>query len=146
MGETNASYKILNKSYSKEEYTEVIKNILGDEKFFKRNYLEFQKLLKSIPKKSSEIVNSQHCTGDYISNSSGCKICFDVNTSQNIAYSSFSKKDNSDCYDIDAFMNSHLGYEVLSYVDSYKQTSSLFSWYSNDIFYCDNCRNSSHLF
>lgn len=142
----NTSYCILNEKFSKHEYLKIKNDIFTNKNIFEQYFADYQELLTSLPRKSNQIVNSQDCSWDYITDSEDCKHSFDAHHSRSIAYSSFSKINNQDCYDVDAFLNSNLLYESLSCTDSTHKICSQFCWFSHHVLYSDNCKNSQNLF
>ncbi len=140
VGLRNKQYYIWNKSFSKDEYLELKKNISLYE--IKTTY---KKLIKKHPKKNLILEWSIECKWDYIKNSNkliNCFYCDNVEESKYLSYW-FNIKD---VFDIDYDSNSSLSYEWLTL---YKLTWWAFNNYVNDssnVFYSSNCFSSKDCF
>ena len=137
----NKSYCIGDKQYTKEEYEiEKIKyiweNILSTK-------VTFDKLLVNIIRKSSDLLNSHNCIGNFLNYCNNCKVCFDLTNSENTKYCFMwiNLKDSMDSN----FSSWELCYDSLSPVFWFKTLFSVF-WRncSNSLFmyicqWCKNC-------
>jgi hypothetical protein len=96
----NKTFCYKNKQLSEEEY------IIEKEKFIKslqKNSFslqkEFKKILVSEPKKFSNILKSEKCTGNYITESKNCICCFNILLGENCRYSEDIVGTAKDIYD-----------------------------------------------
>lgn len=140
---------IFNKPYSPEEYKRVVSLYRLDSwNAIQQMKSEFEKFRLQSPHRFAEIINSENCTGDHVSNGKNCQNCFSV------------QGPAEDCKDLflavsgirDSFSSNHFGYKAELY---YEMLGSLegrdcafcgFSWTSQATYYCDNVVNSHDLF
>ena len=134
----NASYHIFNQSYSKEAYYEKIREFKPE---------EFYEFSLKFPRKFAFNRNAINSAGEDLENVKNCRHCFFVVESEDVAYSFFVPTGAKNCYDVEHFgMNSEKSYEVIS---GFRNSHVCFcnrTYYSHDVFYGDDCYNSSNLF
>jgi len=140
-------YYIANKPYSKEEYLK-IKNEklkLNTTEGLKQSneHLELEKL--KAPHRSSRILNSEDCTGNFIVNSKNTNHCFDVKRLWDASYCA-QVIDGKDSYDINYCEYFELCYEHLGFDNNYNVKFSVISGNSKDCEYTDFCENGKNLF
>jgi len=148
VGLRNKSYCILNEQYSKEEFEKKIKE------FSTASYTElqilqksFQELLLKHPHRALFLNNSENCSGQNIFNSKNCQQCFFLYDSQDCKYCYNSAVNITDSYDIyETGINCELQIETHACNRSKYIGFSNASYDNNNIWYSDNCHNSSYLF
>ena len=146
-------YQIFNKPYSKEEYSEKIKE------FDITTYAGIGKIKKLVAEYFSQsihryahIVNSPGSTGDNLYNAKNCEYCFDVTgtDSENSKYNHFVGVGIKDCYDNYGISKLEESYETLA--TGFESTGNSRYFFSNfikgchDLWYSYGCQNSSNLF
>ncbi|MFA6305676.1 MAG: hypothetical protein WC651_03020 [Candidatus Gracilibacteria bacterium] len=142
-------YYIFNKPYSEDDYKNKIKtlkqDLLKDTETTKKHFKNF--CLKS-PNKYAEIIRSQNCGGNYISNSKDCENCFHANNAENCKNSVHVWRNSKFVYDCDTVgMDSELAYECINTaINSYNNKFCNRCWTVSESFYSDDCDNSSNLF
>lgn len=136
------SYHIFNKPFSKEEYFERIAQLKQEPLLAQE---EFKQLQYTVPRLFANVLNTEHCLGDYLKNSKNCFFCFDVNESQDCFYSSEILK-STDCCDMDIGEFAVGNYDVTS---AFKLQNSFVCnqcWESSDLEYCEDVFRSHHCF
>ncbi|MCX6807383.1 MAG: hypothetical protein NTZ80_01050 [Patescibacteria group bacterium] len=146
-GLVKKQYYILNKPYSKQEYeAEIQKYNFGSySDFDKARKRLITELLPARIVRNVRQVNCENCTGDQLVNCSNCYNCYDTFDSQDCRYSNIGGggKDSMDtiggefefCYD-----SVNVGSASRNLFWSFMVVSS------NDIYYSNQCYNSSDLF
>ena len=136
----NKKYCFLNEQYNLDEYQKKINTlslqsteslITLQEKFFGFS--------QNFPKKYSELLKVENCTGNLIYNAKSCKNCFDVKNAEDCKYIWYGNtlKDCYDCYG--AYPTTELCYESLGLGgDSYNCKFSYLPWSSSNIEYSIN--------
>jgi hypothetical protein len=149
VGLIGKKYHIFNQPYSPEEYKKKIAEYdLSSWKSVQYLKEEFEKFRLKFPHRYAQIINSENCTGDHISNAKNCINCFGIEGPAEDAKDLFLSAENiKDC-----LSSSHFGYKVELY---YEMLGSLegrdcafcsFSWTSQSTFYCEMVTNSHDLF
>lgn len=137
---------IENKEYSKEEYNRIKKSfefgtIEGLEKV--SEMLEKAKL--DFPHRSSRILKSEDCTGNFIVNSKNTNYCFDVKGCWDCSYCA-QVIDAKDSYDVNYCEYFELTYEHIGFDNNYNVKFSCISGNCKDCDYTDFCMNCNDLF
>jgi hypothetical protein len=143
----NKSYNIFNVQYSKEEY----KKIIFD--FNLKSFHNLENLKKEFKEKSKNaivrfatLINSPMSTGDDLFNCKNTKNSFDVSNAENSKYL-YDVLDAKECYDMDfSLYKPSFNIELISTLNLGNSGFSSASHYSNNIWYCNKCNNSSDLF
>ncbi len=143
----NKSYHIFNKPYSREEYNKIVSG------FNKKSFSALENLKKEFGKyskkaitKFANLINSTNCTGDDLFNCKNVKESFDVSNAENGKYLC-DVLDAKECYDLDfSLYKPSFNIELISTLNLGSSGFCNASHYSNDIWYCDKCNNSSDLF
>ncbi len=141
----HANYLFRNKKLTKEQYFYEIKNIdFGSYEVLLSLEKEFKELKQNAIRKYSQINNTIETTGDFVSNTKNCKMCFYGSNLDNCKYIFFGEdtKDSMDsCY---ACCTSSLLYEVSSVgVNCSNILFSKDAWPEvRDVEYTDSCRNN----
>jgi len=79
VGLRNKQYCILNEQYSKETYTEFLKELNLENKIKREKFeKDFFSLLNSFPRKFSNYRQVINSTGDYLRHAKNCQNCFDI--------------------------------------------------------------------
>ncbi|MDD4530179.1 MAG: hypothetical protein PHO80_01340, partial [Candidatus Gracilibacteria bacterium] len=145
VGLDNKSYCLYNEQLDKNQYNEQIENILEKENVgdIKQKVL---KLKEKLPVNYSNMENSNNCVGDYIYWSNNCLFCYEVDTVNNGKYLSQCARAN-DIYSCDnTGNNGSLLLENMGVYDSFGTVFSLNTSFGRNVFYSDDCYNSSNLF
>ena len=143
----NKSYHIFNKPYSKEEYTKAVAQ-LNKKSFSTLENLkeEFKNQSKNAIVKYASNINSPLCSGDDLFNSKKIKNSFDVSNAEDSKWL-FDVLDAKECYDLDfSLYKPSFSIELISTLNLGNSGYCSASHYSNDIWYCNKCNNSSNLF
>jgi len=144
----NKKYHIMNKSYSKEDYEELKKNLITqiNEGGLEELLQQFHKLEKDSIHKNLEAQNNENGIGSFLFDSKNCNDCYDLSYGEDCKYVStgFRAKDMMDvCHTTDAeitYEGTSLGY------NSYNVKFTIGAWTSNDIEYTDTAASCSDLF
>ncbi len=81
-------YYFLNEKLTKEAYEKKIKDLRLDKfESLKDMRVNFQRFLLKHPRKYGEIVRSEDCSGDWISDSKNCKECYELTQSEDCKWS-----------------------------------------------------------
>jgi len=138
-------YHILNKEVTKEEFEKTLK-------IFRENPGKFQKKFQGLnlefPQKYAEILKSENCTGDYITNSKNCSNTFHADDAEECRYAYHVWRNSKFVMDSDTVgMNSELAYECINTaINSYNNKFCNRCWTVSDSYYSNECDNSSALF
>ena len=120
----NQQYVFNNTKLSKEEYQEALKNLqLETHSGLQQAKNLFKNLIQKVAiHRFAQIYSSQGATGDYIGNSKNIKDSFDIQHSENVAYSVRVPMNVKDSYDLQGVgINAELIYESLAAsVNTYK--------------------------
>lgn len=136
----NKEYYFLNKKLSKDEYFSKIKNLhLEKHSRIKNIRTNFSRFFKDFPHKFAEILNSENCVGDYISNSKNCKNCYDIDKcedSQNV-YVGEGNVNTLDSANI--YVKAEICYQTLGTINVYNCNFCLYVFNSSNLLYCEQC-------
>ncbi|MCK9186274.1 hypothetical protein M0P48_02445 [Candidatus Gracilibacteria bacterium] len=142
-------YHIFNKQYSKNDYEEKIKTLKQDLlKDIEATKKHFKNFCLKFPNKYAEIIRSQNCSGNYISNSKDCENCFHASDAENCKNSVHIWRNAKFVYDCDTVgMDSELAYECINTaINSYNNKFCNRCWSVSESFYSNECDNSNNLF
>ena len=146
-GLNHKQYFIANKQYSKEEYLKIkdeklkLNTIEGLKKA--NDYLEQEKL--KFPHRSSRILKSEDCTGNFIVNSKNAHYCFDVKKLWDSSYCA-QVIDGKDSHDVNYCEYFELVYDHLGFDNNYDVKFSIISGNCKNCEYTDFCQNGKNLF
>jgi hypothetical protein len=143
----NKSHCVFNKPYSREEYKKITSS------FNKKSFSTLQNLKNEFREKSkaaivkfASLINSPGSIGDNIFNSKNVKKSFDASNAEDSKWL-FDVLDAKECYDIDfSLYKPSFDIELISTLNLGNSGFCSASHYSNDIWYCNKCNNSSDLF
>lgn len=144
----NKSYLILNKQYSKEEWENKMKNILGSYSKFEESLNKFRSLFhKRALHKFANLVKVVNSTGNDLAETKNAYHCFDSSKTENCRYVSYGE-DIKDCVDSYAIVEkSELCYECFSTRLTSRSRFMIGSWDSNlDMQYSQFVIGGSNLF
>jgi hypothetical protein len=145
----NKKYCILNEQYTKEEYSELKKELdFGSYKVLSDFEQKYQNFILKFPRGYASIIKSINCSGDNIMNSKNLKDSFDsygeVEDSRYLIHG-LSMKDSYDCYGYGGIAS--LLYEgVDAGLKAYNQYFSVFAHSCIDTDYTYMCYDSKNLF
>jgi len=143
----NKSYHIFNKPYSKEEYQKIVSGFNG-KSFLALGLLKekFEEMSKGKIVKYATLINSTFSTGDDLYNSRNVKKSFDISEAENSKWL-YDVLDAKECYDIDfSLYKPSFDIELISTLNLGNCGFSSATHYSNNVWYCNKCNNSSDLF
>ena len=146
---TNLNWKkycIENKQYSKEEY--FVNKKLLIKKIFKEWWNSLKEIESKMIHKNLDIINSQNCLGDNISNCKNSYYVFDVADIQDCKYGILSTNQANDVYDATWFWAKlDKWYEIVDvWLNWYLNCFCIVCHNNSNIFYSLNCYNSNNLF
>ncbi len=147
-GLRNQQYQIFNKQFSPDEYKkEILKfklNTFSGRSVFSNKFID---LIKKYPRKFSNLVNTESCSGNNIRQANNCKKCFDIKgPAKDIKYSVY-LLESSGIYDAYAHgFNVDNNYEIIGGGSGVFNSYFSFNNLSNclDLNYCmtlSNCQN-----
>ncbi len=145
----NASYRIWNVQYTKEEYEKKRKEInLRSAREVEKIREQFAAHILKFPRRFAYIVRAANSTGDNLDGTKNCRKCFDVfGGGEDCTYLWLAYSKVSDCMDTDrAGLNAELIYETSTAYPGNGVYFSRFVFSSRDIFYSYNIHNSDHCF
>lgn len=149
----NASYRIFNTQYTKEEYAQKLAGFNletreGVEALRKQAYL----FISTQPHRNTRNKNNEHVSGDYIIHSKNVYDSYTVNNSEDCRYAQFLRASrvgakNSDGYDWSLFgIGSQRMYETAwCGLQCNTLRFSVWNYYAHDLDYCFGCHSSENL-
>jgi hypothetical protein len=145
---SHKKYFYKNEQLSKEEYEKVkIEFLAGLETRLGEYKKEFREIIISRPKKFSQMLRSENCSGEDIYDSKNCKRCFMMANCEDCkyCYGMFSTKDS---HDISGFGNTgELLYQGTNIGLGTARCSFIsFAYQLADSLYCDHCYYATDLF
>lgn len=149
VGLMNKKYHIFNQPYSPEDYKKKLDEFgLNSWSNVQKLKAEFEQFRLKFPHRYARIVNSENCTGDYLSGCKDCTNCFSVEGPaqdlKDVFLAGWNAKDivSSD----HTGYSGELFYECLSCIEGIRNAFSSFSWYCTDVFYCHMVLHSRDMF
>ncbi len=144
----NKQYYFLNKRYSREEYFKKLKELnLTSGKTLADLPAKFLNFTRKNPHRYFYGENNENCTGNDIFNCKNSKECFECFSLEDCRYCGpFPSPGGKDCYDTMYSPNSELLCDVLSGVNGYDLSFSIFSWDIKNSLYLKECFYSGNLF
>ncbi len=144
----NKKYHFKNKEYSKEKYEKIISEYIEKINSWKIEEIkeEFYNFILSKAHKNLNLIWSENCTWNNITNSSNSSHCFDVVNIENSKYCS-AIFNSQDCYDYESWWDkSFMIYDciaVWSKSNNVLFSSWALSWASNSLYcaYSSRCKN-----
>jgi hypothetical protein len=143
------SYHIFNKPYSKEAYLEKMAGLsTSSHASVMQSAKDAHELFSHHPRKYSQIINSENCSGCYIADSANCQSCFHAVEAKDCTYCVHVWRNAKDCMDVDtAGRNAELIYETINCgVDVYHNLFCMTCWTAQELLYCDFCHYSKNCF
>lgn len=143
----NKEYHFFNKPLSKEQYLQAVEEMLMDTAAgVQKAKQQFEAFRLSHPHKYAQIINSENCSGDTISNAKNCTNCFDaVGPAEDVKDAIHMGFDLKDAMSFThAGFKSELLYEVQSVAGSTMVAFCNFAWDCSNALYSDlisNCQN-----
>ncbi|PIR51605.1 hypothetical protein COU78_00175 [Candidatus Peregrinibacteria bacterium CG10_big_fil_rev_8_21_14_0_10_49_24] len=144
---TNQKYCLWNKQLTKDEYHNNLNEIIqsGTPEEITKQFAEFT---LTYPRKYCSILQSEDCSGDYISNAQRCTTCFNVGDAQDLQYCD-SVYRAKDCMDVSSFgekiervsNSGTIGHGCFGVHFSYDCVTSC-----SDLFYCLQCHQTKNSF
>ena len=144
VGMKNKSYCFLNQQYSKQEYIDIIDQLLKNPQWLiiaKQKFLDLQKI---IPHKYYQGINNENVSGDHISFSKNLTNCFDCNYSEECKNCTW-LHESKNCHDCYAWgQTGELGYENHLCGNNFYNVQFSASCWNNvsNLLYCYFCINN----
>ena len=143
----NKSYCVYNQQKTKEEYTDFLKSL------DLWSHIVRQELAKKFSQEvvpgayfaATSSINSSGCIGDGFVNSNNCFLWFDMKVTEDCRYTHDTTTPNDTCFDAVYVVKWSRTYNTFSSVST-NAYCSRFVWECSDVYYCDSCMNSQHLF
>ena len=143
----NKEYCILNEQYSKEDYETKLKDLhLNSRHFLSELRQQFRrKLREKAIHRADENMNSENCSGNYITDSKNCHDSYFVEYGEDCRYimrSPYLK----DCQDITGMYRGELSYQTAQCTDLVNVQHAIFSVDCSGSYYLDQCYNCKNCF
>ena len=140
-------YYIFNKPHSKEDYEKKLKELkLHSRASLDRHIETWLEVIDNAVHRDMYILNSENCTGDDIVNSKNCHYAFNIADCEDCKYL-YDVLEAKNCYDLNySLYKPEASYELISTLNMSYSAFCMASHYSANLFYCDQCENSSELF
>ncbi|MBI3626979.1 hypothetical protein HY224_02960, partial [Candidatus Uhrbacteria bacterium] len=139
-------YCIRNKQYTKEEF-EAFKKEMGLDswKNMEKYRSEFAEFIKQTPRKYSNFLKCEDCTGDNLESSKNSKECYNTRNIQDCKWFSFGDG-GKDSYDVNSTGQPELCYDSVTPDNSYSDFFTVYCWKCQFVCYSENCHSSNNLF
>ena len=143
----NREYCIFNKQYTQEEYEEKISSLhLDSRKFLDTLQDKFEEHLKNdAVHKATFNVNTQNCSGNYITNCKNCKNCYFLEESEDCVNVMRGLRDKTSM-DTAGLFTGELCYEIVQATDMHNVHFAVYCADCSDSQYLDQCYNCSNCF
>ena len=143
----NKEYHFLNRKMDKGEYeAKILELKLDSFKTLKKIRENFPEFFLKYPVKYSEIIGSENCSGNWISNSKNCEECYEISAGEDCKWC-YCTKDCKDSYDFFGFgYHSERIYESVGSGEGMNIRFCFACDRSSDITYCSECNTSQDLF
>jgi hypothetical protein len=141
----NKEYHVFNKPVSKDEYKKYWDFLFsGSMKNLEICQEKFASFIKDQSFPASILINTEDCTGNYITNSKNAKDCFGVDNCRDCRFCVDIHK-AKDCYDVNIY-EGELMYECVNTgPEGYNIIGSNLCWFASDVSYCmelhHGCKN-----
>lgn len=140
-------YCMFNRQVSRQEYVEAMENLRTWEQV-EAAKKAFATFALNFPRKATEILNSERCTGNYICNSRDVRDSYDIGEAENIAYCDALYRAKS-CQDVSSFgenieriyNSGTIGFDVYNVACSFACRTNC-----SDMLHCFNCYRSHNCF
>ncbi len=132
-------YHFMNNPLTKEEYEKRVEQVLSTPEHLEKAHELFAEMRKERVYKYANIMNSEACSGDFISNAKACTDCYDINKGEDCKHVQVGVgvKDLMDCSN--HYVKSELCYETLGTINTYSCNFCLYVFDSSDLWYCELC-------
>ncbi len=139
-------YCFRNEQLTKEDYQKKIAAYSDSFAKTEEALRELAELRKKSIQRSTNIVNCDEATGDYIESSKNCIDCYDVTDGQDCRYVTVGvgSKDCVDCSNM--YVKPELAYATLGTIETYHTAYCLYVFHSQNILYSEYCFHSKDLF
>ena len=142
----NLRYQIYNRSCTKEEFKKKKAEIFKDYASIEKAKEEFNRLRSGALVKYAFATKCVNATGDYMYNCHDGARIFDVSNAKNCSYVA-DAEDPIDCQDVNNhYFKGERCYNVMGALQDTNCIGIIFSFYCNNVYYSDSCRNCSDCF
>lgn len=132
-------FHIFNEPRSKEEFIQELKNMRLDTYSGVQDAIRrWNEFSSAFPRMRKIILNCENCTGDAVYNSKNAQDCYNANRLHDCRYV-LNSVDVKDTYDMYAYGETELGYEVVTMMNCYNVKFCLYIPNSDNMEYCDTC-------
>jgi hypothetical protein len=140
-------YFVHNKQVTKEEYEKIKKDLRFDSyDAMHRNVLKWKEVMKNAIHRDMYNLNAEDCDGNDIKNSKNTHEAYNVLNCWDSKYL-YDVLDAKDCYDLNySLYKPEVACELISTLAMKYSAFNMASHYCDNVFYCDQCNNSSELF
>ena len=136
----NKEYHFKNQPLSKEDYQKKLaESKLSDISMVRKVQEYFHNYASTFPVKYAEILNSENCVGDFITNSKNCTLCYDVSDSENCKYVQLGVevKNMMDCSNM--YIRPEWCLETLGTIEVSNALYCLYVFHSRNLLYSEQC-------
>lgn len=140
-------YYIFNQPHTKEQYEAKVRQLDFTSPEKMKGYIaQWYKVIAGAVHRDMYILNSENCVGNDIQNSRNCEFAFNVLNCEDSKYL-FDVLDAKDCMDLNySLYHPEVALELISTLDMKYSAFAMASHHCNNVFYVDQCNNSSYLF
>lgn len=142
IGLRNVQYAVANVQLSRAEYEKQVQQLRTDLPVARA---DFEHRLLAHPRKHLEGANTEHCTGNAITNAKNAIHCFYVKNIEDCRYVC-NATNVRDIMDVDNEDHSELVYESIGSETNAAHAFNDICWFDRNILYCSLCFNSRHCF
>lgn len=145
-GLVQKKYHFQNQPLSKEEYQKRVADFLANPANVALAKKLFSELRLNRIHKFANVVNCENCTGDFLVNCKNCTDCYDCNGSEDCLHVQLGVE-VTDCVDCsNMYIKPELSYQTLGTIGTHNCHFCLYVFHSSDLWYCEQCYNSSNCF
>ncbi len=141
----NRKNHILNDPASKEECLATIQRLKTDPIFFTEFKAKYEALKATFPKPYAWMINTERCSGNYITNAKNAHYVYNVADIEDARYI-YEADSVKDGYDITRVAPGEMLYDVTAAVDLKFAKFCNLTYQSDNVAYCDNSQNSHFSF
>lgn len=140
-------HHIFNEPFTKEEYEKKLAELnLNSYSSLQEQIKKWKENMKKAVHRHMYSLNSEDCTGNNIKNSKNCQFVFNVVNCWDCKFL-YDVLDAKDCYDLNySLYKPEVACELISTLAMRYSAYSMASHYCGNVYYCDQCNNSSFLF
>lgn len=140
-------YHVFNKGYSKEEYEKMKSELKFGSNVEMQKYIsKWKEVMKNAIHRDMYNLNAEDCDGNDIKSSKNTRDAYNVLNCWDCKYL-YDVLDAKDCYDLNySLYKPEVACELISTLAMKYSAFNMASHYCDNVFYCDQCNNSSEIF